>query len=123
MKIRTRAYLLGLLPAFLIAAILGGHLIMKRLNDLDASLKERGGALVRYLAQGIDYAVVSGNQEELKRILAWTILERDVIHVGVYRPMASSSPRRAECRARCMPPCRPESWNRERIWRSACPSY
>lgn len=86
MKIRTRAYLLGLLPAFMVAAILGGYLIMNRLGDLDASLKERGGALSRYLVQGAEYAVVSGNQAALNRLLGWTVQEHDVVHAGVYRP-------------------------------------
>ncbi len=86
MKIRTRAYLLGLLPALLVAIILGAYLIINRINDLDASLKERGNELTRYLVQGAEYAVVTGDQESLNRLLAWTVKEQDVVHVGVYRP-------------------------------------
>lgn len=86
MKIRTRAYLLGLLPALLIATIIGSYLIINRINDLDAALKERGNALARYLVQGAEYAVVTGDQESLKRILDWAVKEQDVAHVGVYRP-------------------------------------
>jgi signal transduction histidine kinase len=86
MKIRTRAYLLGMLPAILIASIIGSYLIINRINDLDAALKERGNALSRYLVQGAEYAVVTGDQESLKRILDWVVKEQDVAHVGVYRP-------------------------------------
>lgn len=86
MKIRTRAYLLGLLPAILIATILGAYLIINRINDLDAALEERGNELARYLVQGTEYAVVTGDQESLKRILNWAVKEQNVVHVGVYRP-------------------------------------
>jgi len=86
MNIRTRAYLLGLLPALLVSAILGIYLGMSRIDDLEASLKERGGALARQIAQGVEYAVVSGNHEPLRRLLAWTVQEHDVVYVGVYQP-------------------------------------
>ena len=86
MRLRTRAYILGLLPALLVAMILGAYLIINRIHDLDTSLKERGNELARFLVQGAEYAVVTGDQESLKRLLAWATRERDVVHVGVYRP-------------------------------------
>ena len=85
MNIRTRAYLLGLLPALLVSAILGIYLGMSRSDDLEASLKERGGALARHIAQGVEFTVVSGNHEPLRRLLAWTAQEHDVVYAGVYQ--------------------------------------
>lgn len=86
MKLRTRAYLLGFLPALLVAIILGAYLIVNRINDLDVALKERGNDLTRYLIQTAEYAVVTGDQKSLNRILAWTGKEQDVAHARVYRP-------------------------------------
>lgn len=84
MKIRSRAYLLGLAPALLVAAILGVYLGASRLDDLEASLRQRGQALAAHVAQGAEYAVVSGNQEPLRLLLAWTAREQDVVHAAVY---------------------------------------
>lgn len=86
MRIRTRAYILGLLPALLVALIMGAYLIINGINDLDASLKERGNELTRFLVQGAEYGVVTGEQESLNRLLAWAVKKKDVVHVGVYRP-------------------------------------
>jgi signal transduction histidine kinase len=85
MRIRTRAYLLGMLPALLVAAILGIYLNVHRQADLEAALKERGGALARYVAQGAEYAVVSGNKAQMHRLLTWTAQEHDVTYVGLFR--------------------------------------
>lgn len=86
MRIRTRAYLLGLLPALLMTLLLGGYLGLSRTDDLEAALQERGGALARHIAQGAEYAVASGNIAPLSQLLAWATQESDVAHIGVYRP-------------------------------------
>lgn len=86
MKIRTRAYLLGLLPALLVTVLLGGYLGLSRTDDLESALQERGGALARHIAQGAEYAVVSGNLATLRQLLTWATQESDVIYIGVYQP-------------------------------------
>jgi signal transduction histidine kinase len=85
MKIRSRAYLLGLMPALLVAVLLGGYLGLSRIDDLEDTLRERGGALARHLAQGAEYAVVSGNHAPLNQLLSGAMQERDVIFVSVYQ--------------------------------------
>jgi len=85
MKIRSRAYLLGLLPALLVAILLGGYLGLSRTNDLEAALLERGNALARHIAHGAEYAVVSGNHALLNPLLSGASQERDVSYVGVYQ--------------------------------------
>jgi len=86
MKIRSRAYLLGLLPALFVAALLAGYLGLSRIDDLETALRERGEALARHVAQGAVYAVASGNLAPLHPLLGAAVRERDVIHVGVYQP-------------------------------------
>lgn len=86
MKIRSRAYLLGLLPALLVSALLTGYLGLSRLDDLETALHERGNALARHIAQSAEYAVASGNFAPLHPLLGAAVQERDVIHVGVYQP-------------------------------------
>jgi two-component system, sensor histidine kinase len=86
MKIRSRAYLLGLLPALLVAALLTGYLGLSRIDDLETGLHERGNALARHIAQSAEYAVASGNFAPLHPLLGAAVRERDVIHVGVYQP-------------------------------------
>ncbi|OZA14984.1 MAG: hypothetical protein B7X94_00140 [Hydrogenophilales bacterium 17-62-8] len=86
MKIRTRAYLLGLLPALLVAILLGSYLGLSRTDDLETALRERGSALARHIAQGAEYAVVSGNPAPLDPLLTGATRERDVIAIGVYQP-------------------------------------
>jgi signal transduction histidine kinase len=85
MKIRSRAYLLGLLPALLVAVLLSGYLGLSRIDDLETALRERGYALARHIAQGAEYAVASGNQAPLDPLLGGAMKERGVIHVGVYQ--------------------------------------
>jgi signal transduction histidine kinase/ActR/RegA family two-component response regulator len=86
MKIRSRAYLLGMLPALLVAVLLAGYLGLSRIADLENTLRERGDALARHVAQGAEYAVQSGNHAPLNSLLKGALRERDVIHVGVYQP-------------------------------------
>jgi len=86
MKIRSRAYLLGMLPALLVAFLLTGYLGLSRIDDLENALLERGDALARHIAQGAEYAVQSGSHAPLNSLLKGALQERDVIHVGVYQP-------------------------------------
>jgi len=86
MKIRTRANLLGLLPALLLATILVLYLSASRLGDLETTLRNRGMALARYIAEGAQYGVISGNVTAMQPILEQARSEADVVHVAIYRP-------------------------------------
>jgi signal transduction histidine kinase/CheY-like chemotaxis protein len=85
-NIRTRATLLGMLPALLIATLLGSYLSASRLGDLEASLHARGAALARQLAQGAQYGVVSGNLSAVRAQLRRMQGEADVVFLGVFDP-------------------------------------
>ena len=83
MKIRQRAYLLGLLPAFGVALVLGVYLGVSRLADLQAEIESRGQALARHLATTAEYGVVSGNSGDLRDLLARIKAEPDVAQAEV----------------------------------------
>lgn len=83
MRIRSRAYLLGLLPALLVAAVLGIYLGVVRLADLQDEIQARGQALVKHLAIAAEYGVVSGNRADLQRLLDQAKAEPDVAYVQI----------------------------------------
>jgi signal transduction histidine kinase len=86
MRIRTRATILGLLPALLLAAVLVTYLSVNRLADLETTLQNRGAALSRYIALGAQYGVVSGNTMAMQPMLEQALQEPDVLHIAIYRP-------------------------------------
>lgn len=83
MKIRQRAYLLGLLPALSVALVLGIYLGVTRLSDLRAEIESRGQALTKHLATTAEYGVVSGNHSDLQNLLAQVKAEPDVAQVEI----------------------------------------
>ena len=89
MRIRTRAILLGVLPALCVGGMLLTYLSVSRLGDLEAGLLSRGAALTRYLALGSQYGVVSGNLASMRPMLEIAAREPNVIHIGLYRPDGS----------------------------------
>jgi signal transduction histidine kinase/CheY-like chemotaxis protein len=86
MKIRTRAFLLGLLPTLLVALLLTAFNVYSRLNDLETTVSQRGMAMARHLASAAEYGVISGNSEALGKLLDQAIDEPDVKSVAVIWP-------------------------------------
>jgi signal transduction histidine kinase/ActR/RegA family two-component response regulator len=68
-KIRTRAFLLGLLPTLLVAIVLTAFHVVSRLDELDARVTQQGMALARHLAASAEYGVLSGNRQALEKLL------------------------------------------------------
>ncbi len=89
MKIRKRAYLLGLLPALSVALVLGVYLGVARLADLEDEIQSRGQALTQHLAITAEYGVVSGNRSDLQNLLNQIKAEPDVAEVEI-RSLAGS---------------------------------
>jgi signal transduction histidine kinase/CheY-like chemotaxis protein len=85
MKIRTRAYLLGFLPALLVAGVLGTYLSLSRLADIQAGIQARGHTMAHNLALASEYGVVTGNRVALEAMLGRAMTEPDVVYVGVSR--------------------------------------
>jgi two-component system, sensor histidine kinase len=77
-KIRTRAFLLGLLPTLLVAAVLTAFHVYTRLSDLDATTTQQGMAVARHLASSAEYGVLSGNTAALEKLLDQALEEPGV---------------------------------------------
>lgn len=89
MRIRKRAYLLGLLPALTVAVVLGVYLGVTRLADLEDEIQSRGQALTKHLAITAEYGVVSGNRMDLQNLLNQVRTEPDVAQIEI-RSLAGS---------------------------------
>jgi signal transduction histidine kinase/ActR/RegA family two-component response regulator len=74
-KIRTRAFLLGLVPTLLVALVLTIFHVHNRLKDLDDTMMQQGTALARHLASAAEYGVFSGNRTALENLLAQAVEE------------------------------------------------
>lgn len=85
MKIRTRAFLLGIVPALLLAALLVGYLSLGRLADLESALRHRGLSLTSYVSESAQYAVVSGNIAALTPLLEHLREQDDVVSMTIRR--------------------------------------
>lgn len=75
MKIRTRAFLLGLLPTLLVAVVLTAFHIHSRFTDLDKAMTQQGVAMARHLAIAAEYGMFSGNAAALENLLEQTMKE------------------------------------------------
>ena len=83
--IRARVILLALIPTGLVALVMGTYFIATRVHDLDASLKERGQAIVNYLAQTAEYPVLSANTKSLQRLVTKARDgDDDILAVAIY---------------------------------------
>lgn len=70
MRIRTRAFLLGLLPTVLVAIVLTAFHVHNRIGDLEDTMKQQGMAMARHLAFASEYGVFSGNRTALEALLS-----------------------------------------------------
>ncbi len=83
--IKTRVILLALIPTGLVALVMGAYFIATRVHDLDVSLKERGQAIVNYLAQTSEYPVLSANTESLQKLVSKARDgDDDILAVAIY---------------------------------------
>lgn len=86
MKIRTRAFLLGLLPTLLVAALLTAFHLHTRLDELDSTLSQQGMTMARHLATSAEYGVFSGNTTALGALLDDAVAEPGVKSATVVWP-------------------------------------
>jgi diguanylate cyclase (GGDEF)-like protein len=77
-RIRHKLLLLALAPAALIAVALDVYFIYSGLGVLDAELRNRGQATVRYLAPASEYGVISGHSQSLQSVVQAALREPDV---------------------------------------------
>lgn len=86
MKIRTRAFLLGLLPTLLVAMVLTAFHVHTRLADLETTMQQQGMAMARHLASSAEYGVLSGNTDALGKLLDQAMAEPGVASTAVIWP-------------------------------------
>ena len=86
MRIRTRAFMLGLLPTLLVAAVLTAFHVFSRLSDLDTTMTKQGMTMARHLASVSEYGVFSGNTAALEKLLDQAIDEPGVKSAMVVWP-------------------------------------
>ena len=68
-SLRTRALVLGVVPATLLVVALGGYFSVSRINDLELAFEQRASALARQIAAASVYPVFSGNQPALAQVV------------------------------------------------------
>ena len=86
MKIRTRAFMLGLLPTLLVAVVLTAYHLHSRLADLESTMTQQGTAMAHQLASSAEYGVFSGNTAALGTLLDQAMEEPGVASAAVIWP-------------------------------------
>lgn len=82
-NINVRVLLVALVPALLIALLLGFYFTRTRVVDLEQSLAARGLMITRQLSLAAEFGVFSGNREVLDRLVTAVTRELDVTAVTI----------------------------------------
>lgn len=116
MKIRTLAFLLGLLPTMLVAMVLTAFHVYSRLSDLETTMSQQGMAMARHLASSAEYGVLSGNTAVLEKLLEQAMTEPGVASAAVIWPDQARLVR-GEPLGRLPPLGKPAQWGAGmRVW-------
>lgn len=83
-SIRHRLLLLALLPAALLAILITTLVLFHGNRALDEALRERGHAIVSFLAPAAEYGVISGNRASLQTLIDAAVAQREVAAVAIY---------------------------------------
>ena len=82
-RIKTRALLLGILPAAIMALALTWYLITAQLQNLELAFQERGNAIAQEVAAASVYGIFSGDTESLSLSLESILKRGDIISILV----------------------------------------
>ena len=92
--VRARVMLVAIVPAIVLALAMITYYTQARLDDLARAYADRGRALAHQIATATEYAVFSGNREDLQRLLTSAFAEDGIRGILVTNasgtPMASS---------------------------------
>lgn len=83
-SLRQRLLLVVMLPAAMLAAGIAGLFVERGTQAADEGLRDRGLAIVSFLAPAAEYGVISGNRVSLGILLQAVLEQRDVAAVAVY---------------------------------------
>ncbi len=84
LSLRRRLLLVVMLPAALLAAGIAGVFAARGTQAVDDALRERGLAIVSFLAPAAEYGVISGNRTSLTGLLQAVLDQRDVAAAAIY---------------------------------------
>jgi len=88
--IKRKLVMLGLLPAGLLALMLGAAFISAQYSDLEKALEERGTIITNQLAQASEYGVFSGNVQFLRALTGNVLIESGVEYIAVFDKAGNS---------------------------------
>lgn len=78
LNLRHRLLVIALVPAAVLAVVLVAYFTFSGMKALDAELRERGMAVIRYLAPVSEYGVIAGNMESLQSLAQTTVQQPGV---------------------------------------------
>lgn len=104
LSLRQRLLLVVLLPAALLAGAIASLFVVRGTQAADDAMRDRGLAIVSFLAPAAEYGVISGNRGTLSTLIQAVLEQRDVAAVAIYdsagemlavsgRPRLASAPR------------------------------
>ncbi|RRQ21187.1 response regulator [Thiohalobacter thiocyanaticus] len=82
-SIQSRILINAIIPAALLALILGYYFIDNRITQARHSLIESGNAIARYLSSGAEYSIYTGNHEVLEQLAHRALADPSVVHVTI----------------------------------------
>ncbi|WP_230976271.1 diguanylate cyclase [Pseudothauera nasutitermitis] len=84
LTLRQRLLLVVLLPAAVLAGVIASLFVARGTQAADDALRERGLAIVSFLAPAAEYGVISGNRSTLTTLIQAVLEQRDVAAAAIY---------------------------------------
>ncbi len=84
LSLSHRLLLMAMIPAAVIALLIGAMYLIRTTQALDDAVRERGLAIASFLAPAAEYGVISGNHSNLSPLLQAVLAQRDVAAVAVH---------------------------------------
>ena len=82
-SLRSKALLLGVIPAVVMSLLVGGYLVNARLDDLQKALQSRGQALADELAATAVYGLFIGDSKTLQASVNGFLSRRDITTITI----------------------------------------
>ncbi len=81
LTIQTKIFLVTLLPLTLTGLLLSSFFISHQISDIEAALDTKGQSIANLLAPASEYAVLSGNETALTKLIYASARDRDVMAI------------------------------------------
>lgn len=82
-SIRQQTLLIALLPMFLAVILLDSYFLYSRFNSMEAGMIERAELLAKQVGSSSEYALFSGNREQLLQEVTATLKQKDVAAIAI----------------------------------------